>query len=694
VVSGEKSLTGAGAWKNVGSSLVVMRAYKRRGENRWFQQQSVLLRRRLCPSLPDTPLPSPCDRFVSILQCAVSESPSNNGRLAPACPPAGRPKSMASTIRPRPVRTASRREAKLRITVPEIDATTETRSKQLKVIFASTGCTDPKIISDLLPRLADLPDVALRAVLDAGFRGQDFIAASSYCLTLPNTARGSAVANEEVEVEAAELCEWADLLVLGPMDAGSLAKMLHGHTDNLLLEILRGWSVSKRILLVPGMSNLMWENSMTKKQLTKIRRKWHWIQVLQPILWTFQGGKKKLDPWDAPTEELVDAVKNQVDLMNIGQGVEMPKSARAPFTPAKTPADGEAGAVRKALPPELWSMIFDFTGDWELAQHLHIYTNLPPPAEWASHTSPQGPKNYMEALEFIIIRGSLADVKHFIATHSVPRWLSKPCIRLIMRFSMTRLLGHLEANHKDLFWATFGHTFLPHNASSIFGRTEILEFWRTSPSFLTKEYGAEALDGASKAGFVNVLEWWQHSGLPLKFTEAAMEQASGQGHISVLEWWKQQSTCDDDTSASVDSSKIRLKPGKSICYATQNGRTEVVRWWCESGIPFPHEETVAKLASNHGHVDILQLWHEVKGDKMIFDNQVLVGATKMANVRVLEWWKQSGLKVEYKTCDIEEALEDGLEGSRGLDVRRWWVRNGLNLGVGTSEWMKTKYLNA
>ncbi|KAI7172982.1 flavoprotein, partial [Hortaea werneckii] len=182
--------------------------------------------------------------------------------------------------------------------------------------------------------------------------------------------------------------------------------------------------------------------------------------------------------------------------------------------------------------------------------------------------------------------------------------------------------------------------------------------------------------------------------LPLKFTEAALEQASAQGHLPVLEWWKQQSTTVDDMSVSVDSSKVRLKPGKSICYATQNGHTEIVRWWCQSGIPFPHEDTVAKLASTHGHTDILQLWHELKGSKMIFDNQVLVGATKNGNVRVLEWWKRSGLKVEYKTCDVEEALEDGDEGERGMEVRRWWARNGLNLGVGTSEWMKTKVLNS
>ena len=410
--------------------------------------------------------------------------------------------------------------------------------------------------------------------------------------------------------------------------------------------------------------------------------------MLQPILWNFIDDQKKVDSWDA-TEELVDAVRNQVDLMNIGQGLEVSPWHKAAFAPAK------GSRKNGLLPPELWTMIFDFAGDWELAQRLHVYTNLPAPSDWMAHTSTRGARTYMERFELTILRGNLADLRHFIDTEGVPTTrLSKLCIKLIMRFAMTSVLAYLEETHRELFWSTFGHTFLPDKASSVFGRTEILEFWRTSPSFLTKEYNNEALDGASRAGFVNVLEWWRNSSLPLKFTEAALEQASSQGHLLVLEWWKSQSTIVDDSSANADSSKIRLKPGKSICYATQNGRADVVAWWVNSGIAFPHEDTVAKLASNHGHVDILQLWHEAKGSKTIFDNQVLVGATKSANVKVLEWWRQSGLKVEYKTCDVEEALEDGDEGERGVEVRRWWARNGLNLGVGTSEWMKTKFLNS
>ncbi|KAI5210000.1 flavoprotein [Aureobasidium subglaciale] len=578
--------------------------------------------------------------------------------------------------------------ARSAITVPDIQTVEAMAPRPLNVVVASTGCSDASIINKLLPHLVTLPECSVRAVLDPGAHGADLIAASGNCLAIPNVSRtqmkstGDVV---EIEKEAFDLCQWADLLVLAPIDANNLAKMLHGDTDNLVLEVLRSWNVSKKIVMVPGMSSLMWENPMTKKQLTKIKRKWNWIQVLQPLLWTFENDKKKVTCWNA-LDEVVDTARNQVDLMNIGHGVHVAPNASTTFKTGSKKS-------RTVLPPELWSMIIDATNDWELAQTLHIYTNLDPPPEWQEHASARGPTTYMQQLEWTLLTGNLSGIKKFIADNSVPRWLSRLCIKLIMRFSMTSVLSYLESNHKDLFWSTFDGTFLPDKASSVFGRVEVLEYWNTSAWFLNKKYTAETLDGASRQGFIDVLDWWQKSGLTLVFTEAALEQASSAGHIAVLEWWRNISQRHHHASSPDDDTKpIRLKPGKSICYASQSGNADVVRWWVNSGIPFPHEDAVAKLASTHGHVEVLKAWHAVKGSKMIFDNQVLVGATKMGHVNVLEWWKQSGLRVEYKTCDVEEALEDGVEGRKGLEVRRWWAKSGLNLGVGTSEWMKPKVL--
>ncbi|KAF4554299.1 putative coenzyme A biosynthesis protein [Elsinoe fawcettii] len=576
------------------------------------------------------------------------------------------------------------------ISIPETHLPREPR-----ILVASTGLIDQKIVTGLLPRLAATPDCSLRAILDQGFRGQEFIDASKSCLTISNTAKTNSKTGQDVvdiEGEAADLCQWADILVLGPIDANNLAKMLHGETDNLLLEIMRSWNVTKKVIMVPGMSSLMWENPMTKKQLTKIRRKWNFVTVLQPVLWTFERERKVVTSWTGLTEA-IDMVRNQIDLMNIGQGVVCSPTPGTNFHRRNSSAHLSTSTHK--LPPELWTMILDFTNDWELAQRLRIYTNLPVPAEWTRHTSPAGPETYTEKLEWLLLTASTARVKEFIAADpaNIPRCLTRLATRMIMRFSPISLLSHLEADQQELFWATFGNTFLPDKASSVFGRVDILQWWHTSPSFLTKKYTVEALDGASKQGFLNVLEWWQRSGLELLFTEQAMEQASSQGHVAVLEWWKSvASQSVQARNGQSDESVLQLKPGKSISFAAQTGRADVVRWWVDSGIQFTHEESVPKMASTYGHVDVLQVWHEAKDNKMIFDNQVLVGATKMGHVNVLEWWKRSGLKVEYKTCDVEEALEDGVEGRKGEEVRRWWARNGLNLGIGTSEWMRIKVL--
>jgi hypothetical protein len=538
------------------------------------------------------------------------------------------------------------------------------------------------------------------------------------------------------------LCEWADLLVLAPIDANTFAKMLHGMTGNLMLEVLRGWDVSKKIILVPGMTTSMWENPMTKKQLNKVRRKWNWIRVMTPILWQYDV---KLPSqchisWDG-FSELVEVVKNQAELMTIGYDVDIATSGGDTRKSLKTDI---------ILPPEIWTLIFQHVGDWEVSMALGVYTNLPKPAEWVRQPyadMKDEVENYVHELEWTILTKPIPAIIEKLS--SAPKtivYLSSLCVKLIIKFCLTDLLTYLEVNLKDVFWASFGSKLLPTKASAVYGRTEILEWWRTSPSFLKKDYTAEAIDGASKSGFVHVLDWWRKSSLPLKYTEAALEQASSKGNILVLEWWREASMhqgsyhIDSDNSkygstvlrhrhhsppmpanrqlspdtrlsqepaaAAVEAAPLRLKVGKSIIAAAQNGQAATIMWWDKSGIPYSHSEAVAKIASAYGHVNVLETWKELKGEKfaMSFDNQVLVGPTKNGFVCVLEWWKEQTmleragdgrLRVEYKTCDIEEALEDsvGSQGGEGEDeVRKWWARNGLNLGVGTSEWMKVKLL--
>jgi hypothetical protein len=601
--------------------------------------------------------------------------------------------------------------------------------QKLRVLVASNGSKDVAQAEALVVRLSKNSKIETRAIVDEEAYPTHRL--SQETLTLQNkTLKPSRETDEgqkhlerqEVEFyrqQAYELCEWADMMVLAPIDADTFAKMLHGITDCLLLEILRGWDISKKLLLVPGMTTLMWENPTTKKQLSKIRRKWQWVRVMQPILWHYDNGPAKcLVGWDG-FNELVDVIKNQAELLVIGHDVDIATSAAAHLSRCSM----KTGAL---LPPEIWHLIFEYVGDWEIARALHIHANIPTPIEWqrGNHRPKDEVHRYMRSLEWTILTSPVHQIIQKLETAPKDmRYLSGLCVKLIIKFCLTGVLAFLETNLKDVFWSSFGQKLLPTKASAVYGRTEILEWWRTSPTFLSKDYTAEAIDGASKSGFLHVLDWWLKSGLPLKYTEVALEQASSKGHILVLEWWKQVSLHPESyyrdatirhrygspatgeaqgpSTPSESQPALHLKPGKALLAAAQNNQPLVLRWWDSSGIPTSFSESVARVASQHGHVAVLDTWKELKGEKMAFDNQVLVQPTKNGHVEVLEWWKsysmgedgRPGGSVEYKTCDIEEALEDCVGNQAQEDaVKRWWAKNGLNLGVGVSEWTKVKVL--
>jgi hypothetical protein len=598
-------------------------------------------------------------------------------------------------------------------------------SPKLRVLVASNGPKEVAQALSLVVRLSKSPKIETRAIIDEESWPANRL--SQETLTLPNRyfrpCRETDEARKGIErsqiefyrQQAAELCDWADVMVLAPIDADTLAKMLHGMTDCLVLEILRGWDVSKKILLVPGMTTSMWENPMTKKQLSKMKRKWKWVRVMQPILWQYEEKGKVVPGYDG-FNELIDAIKNQAELMTIGHDVDIAASGAASLARYNLKTDA-------LLPPEIWTLIFEYVGDWEVSRALNIYAKLPTPPEWKKPV--KEPKDelqiWMRSLEWTILTSPTSKIIDKLKTAPEDlKFLSSLCVKLIIKFCLTSLLTYLETNCKDVFWASFGQKLLPTKASAVYGRTEILEWWRTSPSFLSKDYTAEAIDGASKSGFVHVLDWWRRSGLPLKYTELALEQASSKGHILVLEWWKQASMhqgsfhtdvetrhrhpsppLTEEGSQSEIQPALRLKPGKSLLAAAQNNQPLVIRWWDNSGIPIGYSEAVAKTASAHGHVAVLDAWREIKGEKMAFDSKVLAEPTKNGHVAVLEWWKnfsrgedgRPGGRVEYKTCDIEEALEDSV-GSEDetFQVKKWWAQNGLNLGGTVSEWTKVKFL--
>ena len=67
-----------------------------------------------------------------------------------------------------------------------------------------------------------------------------------------------------------ELRKWADVLVVAPLDANTLAKFALGFSDNCLTCVFRAWDFARPVVLAPAMNTLMWESPVTRRHLAQI----------------------------------------------------------------------------------------------------------------------------------------------------------------------------------------------------------------------------------------------------------------------------------------------------------------------------------------------------------------------------------------------------------------------------------------
>jgi len=67
-----------------------------------------------------------------------------------------------------------------------------------------------------------------------------------------------------------DLRRWADVLLIAPLDANTLAKLANGLADNCLTCVWRAWDRSRPVVLAPAMNTLMWEHPITARHLAQL----------------------------------------------------------------------------------------------------------------------------------------------------------------------------------------------------------------------------------------------------------------------------------------------------------------------------------------------------------------------------------------------------------------------------------------
>ena len=77
------------------------------------------------------------------------------------------------------------------------------------------------------------------------------------------------------------LRDWADVLLIAPLDANTLAKISVGICDNLLTNVVRAWDLKngKPLIIAPAMNTAMYEHPLTRQQLDLITKTFGYIEI-------------------------------------------------------------------------------------------------------------------------------------------------------------------------------------------------------------------------------------------------------------------------------------------------------------------------------------------------------------------------------------------------------------------------------
>ncbi|VDD76436.1 unnamed protein product [Mesocestoides corti] len=88
-----------------------------------------------------------------------------------------------------------------------------------------------------------------------------------------------------------KLKNWAQIFLIAPLSANTLAKIAGGLCDNLLTCIARAWYFEEPIgIFAPAMNSAMWKNPLTSKHVDVLRNTLNW-HMINPVCKTLVCGE-------------------------------------------------------------------------------------------------------------------------------------------------------------------------------------------------------------------------------------------------------------------------------------------------------------------------------------------------------------------------------------------------------------------
>ena len=115
----------------------------------------------------------------------------------------------------------------------------------------------------------------------------------------------------EAEMDHISLSRWADVILVAPTTANTIAKLSVGSSDDLASTVIL--ASDKEIFLVPAMNVRMWEHPSTKENLNKL--KFYGYKIIGPEKGEMACGEFGKGKMTLP-KEILDEIQNYFGLLN------------------------------------------------------------------------------------------------------------------------------------------------------------------------------------------------------------------------------------------------------------------------------------------------------------------------------------------------------------------------------------------
>jgi len=145
-----------------------------------------------------------------------------------------------------------------------------------RIILGVSGSIAAYKSPDIVRRLQDL-GAKVRVILTSG--GREFVSERSLQTVSKNKVHDNLWDSEaELSMGHIELAKWADVVIIAPASANTIAKLCHGKADDLLSTVILATSAS--IMVAPSMNQQMYASLAMKDNLALLQKRG--VRIINP----------------------------------------------------------------------------------------------------------------------------------------------------------------------------------------------------------------------------------------------------------------------------------------------------------------------------------------------------------------------------------------------------------------------------